>query len=137
MSTATTAQDHIAHELIEGTNHQVVVIDFLSPDVTSPIEARDLGAQLRLLIRPQRPQYFVIDFAGVRSLGDSAFSEILSFVHDAKPVWLCNLDNSLWRVAYLIGLDNWVKCAANRHMAIAEAQRTAGWDEEDSVNSLS
>jgi hypothetical protein len=136
MSTTLTAFDHIAYELIEGTNHQVVVIEFVSPDITSPAEARELGTQLGLLIRPRPSQYFVIDFAGVRSLGSAVFSEILTFVHTAKPVWVCNLDNSLWREAYMIGLDNWVRCAANRQVAIAEAERTARWDEEDAVSSF-
>ena len=92
MSTATDRQAHIAYELIEDTNHQVVVIEFVSHDIISPAHARELGEQLHSLIRPEAPQYFVIDFAGVRSLGSTAFSEILSFVHKAKPVWVCNLD---------------------------------------------
>lgn len=130
----TTTTAHIAYELIEGTQHQVVVIEFLSHDITSPSHARELGEQLDWLIRPQLRQYFVLDCAGVRSLGSTAFSEILSFVHEAKPVWVCNLDDSLRLGASLVGLDNWVKFAANRRAAIKEAERTAEWDEEDTVD---
>jgi hypothetical protein len=133
MSTATAIQAHIAHELIEGTNHQVVVIEFVSHDITSPAHARELGEQLNLLIRPQPLQYFVIDCEGVRALGSTALSEILSFIHRARPVWVCNLDATLRLGAFQIGLDNWARFAANRHAAIVEAERTARWDEEDTV----
>ncbi len=134
MSTATTGQTHIAYELIEGTNHQVVIIEFLSHHITSPAHARELGEQLCSLLRPRPSQYFVLDCAGVRSLGSTAFSEILTFVHKARPVWFCNLDGSLRLGASLIGLDNWAKFAADRRAAIKEAERTARWDEEDTVD---
>jgi anti-anti-sigma regulatory factor len=134
MLTATTIQSHIAYELIEDTTHEVVVIEFVSHDITSPAHAQELGEQLHLLIRPQPPQYFVIDCAGVRALGSTAFSEIVSFVHKARPVWVCNLDDSLRLGASLIGLENWARFAANRRAAINEAQRTARWDEEDTVD---
>jgi anti-anti-sigma regulatory factor len=134
MSTATAIQAHIAYELIEGTNHQVVVIEFVSHDLASPAHARELGEQLHSLIRPQPPQYFVIDCAGVRALGSSAFSELVSFVQKAKPVWVCNLDNTLRLGAALIGLDNWARFAANRRAAINEAERTARWDEDETVD---
>jgi anti-anti-sigma regulatory factor len=134
MSTATAVQAHIAYELIEDTKHQVVVIEFSIHDLTSPVLARELGEQLSSLIRPQALQYFVLDFAGVRALGSTAFSEIVSFVHKARPVWVCNLDGSLRLGAALTGLDNWARFAANRRAAITEAERTARWDEEDTVD---
>jgi hypothetical protein len=133
MSTATFMQDHIAHESIEGPHHQVMVIEFVSSEITNPVQARELGAQLSMLILPHTPQYFVIDCTGLRSLGSTAFSEILSFVHSAKPVWICNLDHSLRSEAFAIGLENWARFAANRPAAIAEAERTARWDEEDAA----
>jgi anti-anti-sigma regulatory factor len=134
MSTTMTIQAHIAYELIENANHQVVIIDFLSHDITTTAHARELGEQLQSLIRPGPAQYFVIDCAGVRSLGSTAFSEIVSFVHKAKSVWVCNLENTLRFGAALIGLDNWAKFAANRHAAIEVAERTARWDEEDTLD---
>ena len=134
MSTASTIQTHIAYELIEESNHEVVVIEFTSHDITSPAHARELREQLRSLIRSQPPQYFVIDCAGVRALGSSAFSALVSFVHTAKPVWVCNLDNTLRLGAALVGLDNWAKFAVNRRAAIREAERTARWDEDDTVD---
>jgi anti-anti-sigma regulatory factor len=134
MSTATTIQAHIAYELIEGTNHDVVVIEFVSHDITSPVHARELGEQLDSLIRPDSLQHFVIDFAGVRSLGSTAFGEIVSFVRKSAPVWICNLDATLRLGASLIGLDDCAQFAANRRVAINEALRTARRDEEDTVD---
>jgi anti-anti-sigma regulatory factor len=93
-----------------------------------------LGTQLHSLIHPQTPQYFIIDFANVRALGSTAFSEIVSFVHKARPVWVCNLDGTLRLGAALVGLDNWARFAATRRAAITEAERTARWDEEDTVD---
>jgi anti-anti-sigma regulatory factor len=134
MSTATTVQTHIAYELIEDTKHQVVVIEFLSHEIVTTAHARELGEELNSLLRPQPLQYFVIDCAGVRALGSTAFSEILTFVHRARPVWICNLDNTLRLGAAMIGLDNWARFAANRYAAIKEAERTARWDAEDTVD---
>ena len=134
MSTATAIQAHIAYEVIEDTNHQVVVIEFVSHDITSPAHARELGEQLRSLIQPQPLRYFVIDCAGVRSLGSTAFSELMTFVHNARSVWICNLDHTLRLGASLVGLDNWARFTANRGAAIKEAERAARWDEEDTVD---
>ena len=134
MSTATDIQAHIAYEVIEDTKHQVVVIEFLSHEIMSPVHARELGMQLHSLIRSGPLQYFIMDCAGVRALGSTAFSEIASFVRRARPVWVCNLDHTLRLGAALVGLDNWARFAANRRAAIKEAERTAGWDQEDTVD---
>jgi len=134
MSTATTIQAHIAYELIDGTNHDVVVIEFVTHDITSPDHARELGEQLNSLIRPHSLQYFVIDFASARSLGSTAFGEIVSFVRKATPVWVCNLDKRLRLGASLVGLDDCAKYTSNRREAINEAARTARLDEQDTVD---
>jgi hypothetical protein len=72
MSTATDIQAHIAYELIEDDKHQVVIIEFLNHDITSPHHAHELGKQLDSLIRREPPQYFIIDCAGVKALGSTA-----------------------------------------------------------------
>jgi anti-anti-sigma regulatory factor len=134
MSTVTTLQAHIAYELIENTNHQVVIIEFLSREIATAAHARELAEQLQSLIRPQPLQYFVIDCEGVRSLGSTAFSEIVSFVHKAKVVWVCNLADKLRLGAALVGLDTWARFAVSRLAAIDEAERTARWDEDVAVD---
>jgi anti-anti-sigma regulatory factor len=136
MSSATTIHAHIAYELIEDTNYQVVVIEFLSQDIASPTHAQELREQLHSLLRPQQLQYFVIDCADVRSLGSTAFSAIADFVRKARPVWVCNLANTLRFGASLVGLDNWARFAADRRAAIEEAERTALWEVENPVRAL-
>ncbi len=42
MSTAMAMQAHIAYELIEETNHQLVIVEFLSHDITSPAQRENL-----------------------------------------------------------------------------------------------
>jgi anti-anti-sigma regulatory factor len=134
MSTATAIQAHITYDLIEDTSHQVVIIDFASHDIASPAHARELGEQLDSLIRPRSLQYFVIDFAAVRSLGNTAFSELVSFVRKAMPVWVCNLDETLRLGASLSGLEDCAKFVANRHEAIKQAERTAREADEETVD---
>ena len=134
MSTATTIHAHIAYELIEDANHQVLIIDFLALEIGTSGHARELGEQLHSLIRSQLHQYFVIDFVGARSLGSTAFSEIASFAQKAKSVWACNLNDKLRFGAAFVGLDTWARFAVNRLAAIEEAERTARWDEEGPVD---
>ena len=134
MSTATAIQAHIAYDLIEGSNHEVVIIDFASHEIASPAHARELGEQLDSLIRPRSLQYFVIDFAAVRSLGNTAFSEVVSFVRKARPVWVCNLDQGLRLGASLSGLDDCAKFVANRRAAIKQAEMTAREAAEETVD---
>ncbi len=133
MSDTTTTQAHIAYEVIENAKHQIVVIEFLSHEITSPARAA-LGEQLgRWSNRIHRGISSLIVRAS-RTLGSMAFSEIASFVHKACQVWVCNLDHALHLGAALVGLDNWAKFAADRRAAVIEAERTARWDEEDTVN---
>src|SRR5262245_15304488 len=95
MSTAATIQPHIAYELIDDTNPDVIVIDFLSHDIADPACAHELGEQLDWLIRPELPQNFVIDFRNVRSMGSTAFGAIVGFARKARRVKLCNLLGTL------------------------------------------
>ncbi len=134
MSSPTTMEAHIAYELIDCTSKHVVIIDFLTHEITSPVHARELGEQLDLLIQAHAQEYFVIDFGNARSLGSTAFGEIVSFVHKATRVWVCNLDGRLRLGASLVGLDDCVEFAANRRVAISEALSTPRLDEEDTAD---
>jgi len=134
MSVATTIQAHIAYEPIDLTNQHVVVIDFLSDDLTSPVRASELGEQLDSLIQRYSDRCFVIDFANVRSLGSTAFGEVLSFVRQATRVWVCNLDHGLRLGASLVGLDDYAKFADSRREAIGEALETPRLDGDDTAD---
>ena len=79
MTENSTIDAHIAYELIDEAEPKVVVIEFLSHSIIDPRHVRELGEQLRSLIRPDLPRLFVIDFKHVRMLGSRAFGEIASF----------------------------------------------------------
>ena len=134
MPTTTTTQAHIAYELIDEDNPEVVAIEFLSHDITSPLHAYELGEQLDSLIRPGLPRYFVIDFGNVRSLGSTAFGAIVAFVRRVGRVWVCNMQETLRLGAALIGLDDHAEFAANRQVAIRAAKREARRGQEDTVD---
>jgi len=84
MSTKTMTCAHIACESIGTDKPELVVIEFLSPEICSPVHAREFGAQLDSLSRPDVPQNFVIDFTNVRSIGSTAFCEIADFVRGVR-----------------------------------------------------
>ena len=133
MSTATTIQAHIAYELIDDTDPDVVVIDFLSHVMADPAHAHELQEQLESLIRPDLPQNFVIDFRNVRSLGSSAFGAIVTFMRQVHQVKVCNLDGNLRFGAALSGLDDCTEYAISRQVAINLARQGARRDMEDTA----
>src|SRR5690349_8109042 len=114
MSATTMAQFHIAYETVGDDKPEVVVIEFLSPEIAGPHQAQELAEQLDSLMRPDLPRNFVIDFAYTRSLGSTAFGEIASFVRRAGRVRVCNLGATLRLGASLIGLDDWVEFVGSR-----------------------
>jgi anti-anti-sigma regulatory factor len=134
MASNTTIHAHIAYELIDDSDPDVVVIEFLSQDISGPWQARELAEQLESLIRPDLPRSFVIDFGNVEALGSSAFGAILSFAREAVSVCVCNLPEQLRLGAAMIGLDECAEYAASRSAAINLARRAAMRDEEDTVD---
>jgi len=134
MSTAKAVQAHIAYELVDQTNPDVVVVELVSREIFGPFQARELGEELASLIRPGGPRNFVIDFSNVRSFGSTAFCEIVSFAHKVDHVFVCNMQKNLRLGAAMIGLDECAEFAANRQMAIEGVRRAAMRNEEDTVD---
>jgi anti-anti-sigma regulatory factor len=134
MSTSTAIQAHIAYELIDADNPFVVVIEFLSREIVDPYHARELGQQLRSLISAEFPHNYVLDFRNVRSMGSTAFGEILSFVRRAGQVRVCNMHASLRFGASLIGLDSCVEFAPSRGSAIDAAHLAATNGEAETLD---
>ena len=124
METLAVTQAHIAYELIDDNDPQVVVIEFLSRDLGGPIQAQALRHQIESLIRPDLPRNYVIDFAHVQALGSTAFGALVSFVRKVGIVRVCNMHHTLRLGASLIGLDNWVEFADSRQSAIRAARRS-------------
>ena len=133
MSDTSTIHAHIAYELVDETAPKVVVIEFLNRAVADPNHARELGDQLRSLIRPDLPRQYVIDFKNVRTLGSTSFGEIVSFVRDVRraggQVKVCGLDPMVQLGATLIGLDDQAEFAPSRQAAIDACLEPAGWAE--------
>jgi hypothetical protein len=123
-------QAHIAYELIGEIEPKVVVIEFLSREIGSPMHGRELGEQLRSLIDPDSPRFFVLDFKNIRTLGSTGFAEILLFAREAVRVIVCNLPASLELGAAMIGLEDQVEFARDRQSAINTAIRASEWRHE-------
>jgi anti-anti-sigma regulatory factor len=134
MPTAPITEAHIACEAIGEHNPEVLVIEFLSPEIAGPVQARELAEQLDSLIRPGLPHNFVIDFANARSLGSTAFGEIAHFVRRAGRLRVCNLRSMIRLGASLIGLDDQVEFSPTRQQAIRAARRDWRRGEEDTVD---
>jgi anti-anti-sigma regulatory factor len=134
MSITTTIQAHIAYELIDDTSPAIVVIEFLSHEIAGSLHAHELGEQLDSLIRPDLPGNFVIDFGNVRSLGSTAFGEIVNFAHKVRRLYVCGMDGNLRLGAALIGLDDCAEFAESRRSAVNAARRYAMRAEEDTVD---
>jgi anti-anti-sigma regulatory factor len=134
MSSATITHAHITYDLIDDKHPEVVLIEFVSHEIAGPHHARELGEQLDSLIRPELPRNYVIDFANVRSLGSTAFGELVAFVRRVGRVRVCNLDSTLHLGATMIGLHDWVEFADSRAAAIRAARRDGRQGEEDTVD---
>jgi len=134
MTLISTIQAHIAYELIDEASPEVVVITFLSPEIAGPLHSVELRQQLDSLIRPDFPRVFVIDFGNVRSLGSSAFGEIVSFARKVARTYVCNMRHNLRLGAALIGLEDCAEFAASRRAAISEARFMATRGEDDTVD---
>jgi len=128
MST-TTSKAHIAYELMDKTNPSVVVVGFVSRDISSPIHERELGEQLDSLICPDLPLRFVLDFKCAEALGSTAFCEVAAFARRVRwwggEVIACNLAPHLSLGAALSGLDSHVEFVADPRTAIRLAREAA------------
>jgi anti-anti-sigma regulatory factor len=125
MSASTATQAHIAYELIDDSNPEVVVVEFLTEEIIAPHAAHELRDELDSLIRPDFPRSFVIDFGSVRTLGSSAFAAFVSFARQVDRLFVCNIRGNLRLGAALSGLDEHVEFFPNRRAAINEARRAA------------
>ena len=134
MSTSKAVQSHVAYELVDEIHPDVMVVELLSREIAGPFHARELGDELASLVRPGWPQHFVVDFSNVRSVGSTAFCEIVSFAHKVERVCVCNMRQNLRLGGAMIGLDDCAEFAPNREMAIEVLRRARGRSDEDTVD---
>jgi anti-anti-sigma factor len=123
MSSTSTLHAHIAYDLIDTVDPKVLVVEFLSHTIMDPLHAAELGQQLGLLIRPDLPTYFVLDFKKVRSLGSHAFGALVSFALKVRQagghVNVCNVDDFLRLGADMSRLSDHVEFAPDRQSAMS------------------
>jgi hypothetical protein len=126
---STAIRHHIEYELFDETSPGVVVVGFVSRDISSPIHGRELGEQLDSLICPDLTLNFVLDFAFVKSLGSTAFCEIAAFARRVRwwggQVKACNMAEELSLGAALSGLVDHVEFADSLRTAIRMARADA------------
>ena len=131
MSVAAAMEAHIAYELIDDTNPDVVAIEFLHEEIVAPEEARELGQQLNSLVNPESPTNLYSTSVTSRSLGSTAFDEIAAFARKVGRLYLCNIPENLRLGSDLIGQDDCACFAANRQVAIDQARFAARHGEEE------
>ncbi len=134
MSASTTTQAHIAYELIDDSNPDVVVVEFVTEEIVAPHAAHELRDQLDSLIRPGFPRSFVIDFGSVSTLSSDAFAAVLSFARQVDRLFVCNMRGNMRLGAALSGLDEYAKFFPNRRAAVNEARRAAMSQLADTVD---
>jgi hypothetical protein len=120
-------QPHIVYDLLYEQGLEIAVVQFESRDISDPTHGRELGEQLDSLICPDLPMRYVLDFAGVRALGSTAFCEIAAFARRVRwwggQVKACNLAEPLSLGAALSGLDDHVEFAATLRSAVNMVQK--------------
>jgi anti-anti-sigma factor len=115
-------QPHIAFDLNDERYPRVVIVEFLSRAFADPTQAAELGQQLCLLIRPDLPKQFVLDFEDVRSFSSTAFGALVSFIFKVRQahgqVTICNMDEFVRFGADVIRLGDYANFAEDQQMAI-------------------
>jgi anti-anti-sigma regulatory factor len=134
MSTSTTIRTHIAYELIDDHEPDVMVIEFLGHEIAGPSQARELREELDALVWPELPHRIVVDFGNVWTFGSAAFGEIVAFARQVGRLVVCNLRGNLRLGAALTDLDLYAAFAPSRQTAIEEARRGPIRGEEETVD---
>jgi anti-anti-sigma factor len=117
-----TSQAHIAYDLNDERYPRVVIVEFLSRAFADPAHAAELSRQLCMLIRPDLPKQFVLDFEDVRSFSSTAFGALVSFVLKVRQaggqVTICSMDDFVRFGADVIRLGDYASFAEDRESAI-------------------
>jgi anti-anti-sigma factor len=117
-----TTQAHIAYESNDDKHPGVVIVEFLSRTIADPTHAAELSQQLCMLIRPDFPKRFVLDFEDVRSFSSTALGALVSFVLKVRQagghVAICNMDEFVRFGADLIRLGDYAEFADDVQSAI-------------------
>jgi anti-anti-sigma factor len=103
-------------------NPSTVVVEFISHKIADPDHAHLLEHQLRMLMRPDLPSSFILDFAGVSNVTSTAFGALVSFIRDVRAhdgrVVICNMTDHVRFGADILHLPDFAQFVTTRHMAL-------------------
>ncbi len=118
------APAHFDFTLIDEIDPEVVLVEILSHGITDPTHSAEFSHQLGLLIRPEFPKNFVLDFHKLRLMSSTAFGALFSFVLKVREasgrVKICNLDEFIRFGADVIRLGEYVEFVKDRDSAIQD-----------------
>jgi anti-anti-sigma factor len=118
------AHAHISFEVIDEDYPQLVIVEFLSHAIADPLHAAELGHQLALLVQPELPKKFVLDFKNVRLMSSTAFGALISFIlkvrQEGGQVKICNMDEFIRFGADVIRTGDYAEFATDQMSAIRE-----------------
>jgi anti-anti-sigma factor len=111
---------HISYELIDSP--RATIVDVISHSIGDPEHAAELSRQLALLVRPELPNRYVLDFNKVRTFSSTGFGALVAFVLKVRKtggqVLICNMDEFVRFGADIIRLGDYAPIVANRQAAL-------------------
>jgi anti-anti-sigma regulatory factor len=118
------AHAHFHFELIDEADPELVLVEIQTHSITDPTHSAELSHQLDLLIRPEFPKQFVLDFHKVRLFCSTAFGAVFSFVRKVKGaggrVKICGMDEFVRFGADVIRLGEYAEFADSRDSALQD-----------------
>jgi anti-sigma B factor antagonist len=115
---------HFNFEIVDEDYPQLVTVEFLSRAIADPPHAAELSQQLALLLNPELPKKFVLDFQHVRLMSSTGFGALMSFLLKVREagghVKICNMDEFVRFGADVIRLGDYAEFATDEHTAIDE-----------------
>jgi anti-anti-sigma factor len=115
---------HFSFEIVDADYPQLVTVEFLSHAITDPPHAAELSQQLALLLNPELPKKFVLDFQHVRLMSSTAFGALVAFIFKVREaggqVKICNMDEHVRFGADLIRIGDYAEFAIDKSSAVDE-----------------
>ena len=115
---------HFNFEIVDEDYPQLVIVEFLSHAITDPPHAAELSQQLALLINPELPKKFLLEFQNVRLMSSTGFGALIGFIFKVRAaggqVKICNMDEFIRFGADVIRLGDYAEFVKDRNTAIDE-----------------
>jgi anti-anti-sigma factor len=110
----------IAYDLTDAP--RAVVVEILIHKIVDPEDAHQLNQQLHMLLRPDMPSRFILDFQGVTILSSTAFGALAAFALDVRKqqgcVFICNMNDIVRFGAEILHLPDLAQFVESRQAAL-------------------